>query len=199
MIAGLILAGGQGLRMGGRDKSLLRLGSATLVEHLTARLALQVRMLALNANGDPARFAATGLPVLADTKAGLGPLAGVLRGLEWAGSQGCTALLTVPCDTPFIPADLARRLLPAPSVAASRERLHHAVALWPVGAHGALRASLGRPGSRSVRDFGRTLGMRVVDFSTEGGDPFFNINTADDLAAACDRLRSAPASPQAHR
>ena len=184
MIGGLILAGGQGLRMGGLDKPLLRLGEWTLLEILAARLAPQVGCLAISANGDPRRFAAVGLAVLADEVPDQGPLAGVLAGLRWAAALGCTALLTVPGDTPFIPSDLAGRLWPPAATASSRGRTHHAVALWPVGCGDTLQAHLGRGGSRSVAGFAQTLDSRAVDFPMGAIDPFFNVNTPDDLRAA---------------
>ncbi|WP_292582805.1 NTP transferase domain-containing protein, partial [Mesorhizobium sp.] len=82
-IAGIILAGGQSRRMGGGDKTLLVLGGRSLLDHVVARLVPQVGPLALSANGDPARFARFGLPVLADTVEGhAGPLAGILTGIE---------------------------------------------------------------------------------------------------------------------
>ncbi len=189
MIGGLILAGGEGRRMGGLDKPLLRLAGVTLLECIIARLRPQTSCLALSANGDPARFDGCGLPVLADAAPGLGPLAGVLRGLGWAHEQGCDALLTVPGDTPFVPFDLARRLLPAPAVAVSGERVHHGVALWPVSCRTALRAYLQAGGSRSVVGFARGLPMREEVFAMAAADPFFNINTPADLDLARTRAR----------
>ncbi|RUW07961.1 NTP transferase domain-containing protein, partial [Mesorhizobium sp. M1A.F.Ca.IN.020.03.1.1] len=102
-VAGIILAGGQSRRMGGGDKTLLSLGKVRLIEHVAARLTLQVATLVLNANGDPARFAGTNLPVLADTIEGhAGPLAGILTGLEWAAADtGYRSLVSAAGDTPF--------------------------------------------------------------------------------------------------
>ena len=176
--------------MGGLDKPLLRLDGITLLERIIARLRPQTGSLALSANGDPARFEAFGLPVLADTIPGLGPLGGVLRGIEWAQAQGADALLTVPGDTPFIPLDLAQRLQPAPAVAVSNGRVHHAVALWPLSCHAALEAYLASDGSRSVVGFARTLAMREVVFGMAAADPFFNINTPDELGLAEDLVRA---------
>ena len=195
MIAGLILAGGEARRMGGLDKTLLRVGGVTLLDHVIARLRPQVGQLALSANGDPARFGGCGLRVLADATPGLGPLAGVLSGLDWAEALGCDALLTVPGDTPFIPDDLARRLLPAPAVAASGGRVHHAVALWAVCCRAALRAHLRAGGTRSVSGFARTLPMRAVVFARAEGDPFFNVNTPEDLVLARSMRVPMPSPP----
>jgi len=140
---------------------------------------------AISANGDPARFASLNLPVLPDGDfVGQGPLAGVLAGLEWAASLGANALLTVPGDTPFIPMGLAVALAPAPACATSNGRLHHLVALWPVARHGELRKMLSTPGRRDVGEFAKLIGMRRVDFPAARWDPFLNVNTPEDLAAA---------------
>ena len=133
--AALILAGGQGSRLGYVDKAFLCLNGQPLIALLLARLAPQVQHIAISANGDPSRFAALPLPVLADAPehAGKGPLAGVAAGLAWAGQKlGAATLLTVPVDTPFAPMDLLARLSPAPAVACYGGRQHHLVAHWPV-------------------------------------------------------------------
>ncbi len=170
--------------MGGGDKPLLRLGDRTMLDRILGRLMPDHLHIAISANGDPARFA-TGLPVLADPLPGQGPLAGVLAGLEWAAGLGADALLTVPGDTPLIPAGLAALLAPAPSVAESGDRRHHLVALWPVAAAAGLRIWLGQPGSRSVRRYADTLKMRPVTFP---GDPFVNVNTPAELDALTARV-----------
>jgi molybdenum cofactor guanylyltransferase len=116
MIAGVILAGGRATRMGGGDKGLLPLGGRPLLAHVVARLGPQVDRLALNANGDPARFAGFGLPVVADSVPGhAGPLAGVL---DWAAAKGAEAIATAAADTPFFPADLVAGLRAAAAAAA---------------------------------------------------------------------------------
>ncbi|MBN8874901.1 MAG: NTP transferase domain-containing protein [Rhodospirillales bacterium] len=169
--------------MGGGDKPLLMLGGAPLLAHVLAALA--PLPVAISANGDPARFAPFGCPVLDDGPfLGEGPLAGVLAGLDWAAAMGCTTLLTVPGDTPFVPKDLAQALAPAPACAASLGRTHPLVALWPVAWREALRAELSTPNPRSVSRFAMPRGMRVVDFPIRQCDPFRNLNTPADLAAA---------------
>jgi molybdopterin-guanine dinucleotide biosynthesis protein A len=194
-IAGLVLAGGAARRMGGGDKPLLEVaGQPMLVRVITA---LGVTPIAISANGDPARFAAFGLPVLPDGAfADQGPLAGLLAGLRWAASLGMTALLTAPGDTPFLPAGLAARLQPAPCCAASRGRRHYLVALWPVSCATTLYTALSAPGSRRVADFAERIGMRYVDFAVPDGDPFVNVNTPSELAevrAAVGRGDGTPA------
>jgi molybdopterin-guanine dinucleotide biosynthesis protein A len=115
---------------------------------------------------------------------GQGPLAGVLVGLGWASELGAAALLTVPGDTPLVPRGLAAALAPAPCCAASNRRPHYLVALWPVSAREPLRRLLASSGRRDVAHFARLIGMRRVEFPVAKWDPFLNINTPEDLAAA---------------
>src|SRR3989440_307371 len=101
---GLVLAGGLARRMGGGDKALIRIGNETILERALARLKPQTSGIVLNANGDPARFAAFGLPVVADTVPDFaGPLAGILAGLDWAAANqpGSDYIVSVPGDCPF--------------------------------------------------------------------------------------------------
>jgi len=158
-----------------------------------ARVRPQVDALALNANGDAGRFAAFGLPVLADTVPGHpGPLAGVLAGMRWAAGLGAADLLSVPTDTPFLPGDLVARLVAgrgaaAVACAASGGFVHPVVALWRVGLADALEAALAA-GTRRVEGWMRARGLAEVDFADEGGDPFANVNTPEELSAAQARL-----------
>ncbi len=146
----------------------------------------EVGSFAISANGDPARFARFGCPVLDDGLfAGEGPLAGLLAGLDWAAALGAELLLSVPGDTPFLPCGLLTALSPAPAWAAREGRVHPLVALWPVGVRHALRPMLARPGSRSIQAFGHSIGMREAWFPDGPTDPFLNVNTPADLAAAC--------------
>ncbi len=200
---GVILAGGRASRMGGGDKALLELGESTLLDHVIARLRPQCAALAINANGDPARFARLGLPVIADTIGGLpGPLAGILAGMEWAAARGGDSLVSAAGDTPFLPGDLAERLRDAGggglALAASVDgegvqRLHPTFGLWPVALRGDLRAALER-GERKVATWAQNHGAAVAQFAAgEGTDPFFNVNTPNDLERARALLASNPA------
>jgi molybdopterin-guanine dinucleotide biosynthesis protein A len=190
--AALVLAGGASRRMGVGDKPLLALGDTTMLARILAVVQPDAVATAISANGDPARFAALGLPVLPDAGfAGQGPLAGVLAGLDWAAGLGADCLLTVPGDTPFIPPGLAGALSPAPACAASNGRTHHLIALWPVACRDALRAMLSEQGSRAVARFTDRIGMRVVDFPAQPCDPFVNINTPEELEAAQALVRQA--------
>ncbi len=183
----LILAGGTARRMGGGDKPLLTLGGKTIIQRIIDTLGRNPPPIAISANGDSARFQAFGLPVLDDGAfADQGPLAGVLAGLTWATELGADRLLTIPGDTPFVPSDLADTLAPAPSCARSGGRLHHLVALWPVGCRADLRAFLEKPGSRQVSRFSTWISTRPVDFAIDVCDPFLNVNTPEELDRARD-------------
>jgi molybdopterin-guanine dinucleotide biosynthesis protein A len=193
MIAGVILAGGQATRMGGGDKGMRVVGGQTLIAHVLDRLRPQVDALVLNANGDPARFDALGLPVVADSLPDWpGPLAGVLAGMDWAAAQGAQAVVSVAADTPFFPRDLVARLQAAagPSgltLAGTREGgklyRHPTFGLWPVSLRDDLRAAL-VGGLRKVVLWTDTHGAGTAEFATDPFDPFFNINTLDDIAEA---------------
>ncbi len=194
MIPAVILAGGLARRMGGGDKTLREVAGETILSRVIARLTPQATPIALNANGDPARFAALGLPVLPDSIADYpGPLAGVLAGLDWAASLGATHVLSVAADTPFFPADLASRLTGAVSddtpiaLAATREGdrtiRHPTFGLWPTALRDDLRAAL-TDGLRKVVRWTDEHGAATVVFDTDPVDPFFNINTPEDLARA---------------
>lgn len=182
-IAALILAGGRALRFGGADKAFLRLEGKPLIEHVLARLEGQAAVFAISANGDPARFAAYGLEVLADAPefAHCGPLAGVAAGLDWADGQGAEFLLTIPVDTPFFPLSLAADLSPGPAVAVHEGRQHHLAALWPVSFLPELEDFLRRDEKFKVRDALALCGARQVHF-TGLPDPFANLNSPGDLS-----------------
>ena len=188
-LVAVILAGGQSRRMGGGDKGLLRLGAGTVLSAVLGRIAPQVGAVAINANGDPARFRDYGLPVLTDNMPGYpGPLAGILAAVDWALGQGAKWVLTVPSDTPFVPRDLAARLDAAVqgqavAIAATGDRIHPACGLWTVELRGDLAATLARD-ERKVRDFTDRHGAALVSWPSGPPDPFFNINTPADLAQA---------------
>ncbi|KIN62097.1 Molybdopterin-guanine dinucleotide biosynthesis protein MobA [Sulfitobacter noctilucicola] len=191
---GVILAGGQATRMGGGDKGLLTLGGQPLLRHVIDRLEPQTAQVAVNANGDPARFAAYELPVLPDSIEGfVGPLAGVLAGLDWAAEQGAQTIVTAAADTPFFPCDLVPQLLLAsegmihPLVLAATTDTrrgtarHPTFGLWPVALRDDLRAAL-NGGLRKVVLWTEQHGGREAVFPDEHA--FFNVNTPDDLTQA---------------
>ena len=193
---GVILAGGLATRMGGGDKSLLMLSGQTLMARVIARMQPQVAGLAINANGDVARFGGFGLPVVADSIDGFaGPLAGVLAGLDWAATLGADHIVTAAADTPFFPADLVPRLLLAAenadvtmALAASphptRGMLRQPTfGLWPVALREDLRVAL-QSRVRKVVQWTDKHSAALAPFQADGFDPFFNVNTPEDMKMA---------------
>ncbi len=170
----------------GADKALLPLAGRPLIAHVCDRLEPQVEALAVSANGDPARLRRFGLPVLADDTP-LGPLAGILQGLLWAGAQGADALVSAPVDAPFLPGDLTPRLIlaadgPGLALARSGGRLHPTFGLWPVALAPDLAGFLASGAKPKVMDFALSQGAAIADFPDDGS--FSNLNTPEDLAAA---------------
>ncbi|MFA8441023.1 molybdenum cofactor guanylyltransferase MobA [Yoonia sp.] len=186
---GVILAGGQATRMGGGDKGLLPLGDGTILSHVIARLEPQVAGLALNANGDPARFSHLNLPVVADSIDGFaGPLSGVLAGLDWAATQGATHIVTAAADTPFFPCDLVPQLLQAAeatetgiALASTADGRHPTFGLWPTALRDDLRQAL-QDGMRKVVLWTDKHGAATAHFPDDAA--FFNVNTPEDLVKA---------------
>jgi molybdenum cofactor guanylyltransferase len=191
---GVILAGGQATRMGGGDKGLLTVGGRTLLSHVVERLSPQVAELALNANGDAARFDAFNLTVLPDSIDGfVGPLAGVLAGMDWAAERGADTIVTAAADTPFFPGDLVPQLLLAsegmthPLVLAATPDAkrgtarHPTFGLWPIALRDDLRDAL-NGGLRKVVMWTQQHEGREALFPHEAA--FFNVNTPDDLKTA---------------
>lgn len=200
---GVVLAGGLARRMGGGDKPLRELGGQPLLAHVVARLRPQVDGLLLNANGDPARFAAFGLPVVADGVPDYpGPLAGVLAALDWAAAHrpGLDWVVSVPGDSPFIPTDLVARLHAARQAAEvpmacakSGGWTHPPIGLWPVALREELRAALAAD-ERKIDRWTARFGCATAEWADAPLDPFFNANTPEELAEAEALLRSGAAA-----
>jgi molybdenum cofactor guanylyltransferase len=200
---GLVLAGGLARRMGGGDKALIRIGDQTILERALERLGPQCRRIIINANGDLARFAGTGLPVVPDSVAEFpGPLAGVLAGLDWAAAHqpDIAWIASVPGDCPFLPRDLVERLhqarveagLPL-ACARSGPWRHPVVGLWPVALRHDLRTALVEDGLRKIEVWTGRHGVALADWPVEPVDPFFNVNTPEDVAHAT-RIATADAA-----
>jgi molybdenum cofactor guanylyltransferase len=191
---GAILAGGLARRMGGGDKSLRSIGGRTALQRIIDRVTPQVRRVILNANADASRFDAFHLPIVADSLPdNPGPLAGVLAALDWAAGTdpNLAWVLTLPGDAPFIPRDLAARLHAVRegddamlACAASHNRAHPVIALWPVSIRDALRHAVADQGIRKIEAFTERYRRATVEWSVVPVDPFFNVNTLDDLAEA---------------
>ena len=195
-IAGVILSGGRSSRMGGGDKTLLSLGGKPLLTRAIERLAPQSGALAINANSNIEEFSEFGFPVIQDSLPGRqGPLAGILAGLDWAAGSGLDHIVSVAGDTPFFPANLVEKLYvealkegAAIAIAATRPRdiplaRHPTFGLWPVALKEDLRSSL-LSGTRKIVAWADRHGTVAVEFEIPGFDPFFNINTPEDMSMA---------------
>lgn len=201
---GVLLAGGLARRMGGGDKPLRSVGRVTLLDRAVARIGPQCDGLIVNANGDPARFAGLGLPVVADTVEGFaGPLAGILAALEWMAAHrpGTAWLVSIPTDSPFLPADLVQRLHAARDAAGtalacarSGDQTHPVVGLWPVSLAADLRHALVVEDMRKIDRWTARHGVSEAVWQTAPYDPFFNANSPDDLAEAEVILARHPAA-----
>lgn len=193
---GLVLAGGLARRMGGGDKAHLRIGGSTIIDRVLATLSGQCAGVIINANGDPARFADTGCEVVADNVPDHpGPLAGILAGLDWLAAQGrgIEWMLSVPGDCPFLPDDLVERLHAARrklgtgvplACAKSGDWRHPVVGLWPVALRGDLRKALVDEDLRKIEVWTARHGIAIAEWPTEPVDPFFNVNTPEDVERA---------------
>jgi molybdenum cofactor guanylyltransferase len=191
---GLILAGGLARRMGGGDKLRIRIAGVTILGRVLARLSPQCRRLVINANGDPARFGDTALPVVADSVPDFaGPLAGILAGLDFAAADapGCEWIVSVPGDCPFLPANLVERLhetreasAAALACAQSGQWRHPVVGLWPVALREDLRQALAGEGLHKIELWTGRHGVAIAGWPDTPVDPFFNVNTPDDAARA---------------
>ena len=180
--------------MGGGDKARITIGGITILQRVLSCLTPQCIGLAINANGDPARFADTKLPVIADSVPNFaGPLAGILAGLDWAALRmpHCEWLVSVPGDCPFLPNDLVARLHAARAMAGavlacarSGEWRHPVIGLWPLTLREDLRRALAIDGLRKIEDWTARHCVAIADWPTEPVDPFFNINTPEDATRA---------------
>ena len=191
---GLILAGGLARRMGGGDKARIRIGGITILGRVLARLQPQCDRIIINANGDPVRFADTGLPVVPDSVPDFaGPLAGILAGLDWAAANApdVANIVSVPGDCPFLPVDLVERL----EVARAAEKLplacarsgdwrHPVVGLWPVALRDDLRRALVDEDLHKIEVWTARHGVAIANWPAKPVDPFFNVNTPGDVVAA---------------
>jgi molybdopterin-guanine dinucleotide biosynthesis protein A len=191
---GLVLAGGLARRMGGGDKARIKIGGASILQRVLACLTPQCTGVIINANGDAARFADIGLPVVADSVPDFaGPLAGILAGLDWAAANAPAIewLASVPGDCPFLPKNLVARLLEARATsnvplacARSGEWRHPVVGLWPVKLREDLRHALVSEGLHKIEIWTARHGIAIAEWPAAPFDPFFNVNTSKDVAQA---------------
>ncbi len=198
-IVGIILAGGLARRMGGGDKCLLPLSGKTLLQRTIERAQPQVPQLLLNANGSSLRFARSRLPVIADIFANnLGPLAGIHAGLDWMATNAPNQqwLASFASDTPFFPLDMVQRLneltgisalrseKPSLIVASSKLQVHPVFALWHISLLPQIKSQLETGEIPRLQEWILQYKPMSVEFSATDYDPFFNINSPQDLYAA---------------
>jgi molybdenum cofactor guanylyltransferase len=193
---GLVLAGGLARRMGGGDKARIEIGGVTILDRVLATLSAQCAGIIINANGDPKRFADTGLEVVSDNVPDFaGPLAGILTGLDWLRRQdnGIEWLLSVPGDCPFLPDDLVERLHQARrklgagvplACARSGEWRHPVVGLWPLALREDLRKALVDEDLHKIEVWTARHGVAIAEWPVDPIDPFFNVNTPEDAVKA---------------
>ncbi|MEO6248191.1 MAG: molybdenum cofactor guanylyltransferase [Sphingomicrobium sp.] len=187
MIAVVVLAGGAGRRIGG-DKPLQMLAGRSLLDHALTLAQCWSPLVGISVRESASAVHCTGAPYLIDTVGG-GPIAGIASALAFGRSKGSSFVLTIPCDTPFLPTDMPKRLTEALSppstavIAASGGRLHPSCGLWRVGADAALPAYLAT-GRSSLNGFAKALGAESVEWPVARSDPFFNINSKTDLIEA---------------
>ena len=180
--------------MGGGDKARINIGNKSILERALARIVPQCRAVIINANGDPARFADTGLPVVADSVPDFaGPLAGILAGLDWTAAHApdVADIVSVPGDCPFLPRDLVARLHEARSTegkplacAHSGDWRHPVVGLWQVALREDLRHAITVEDLRKIEVWTARHGIALADWPVEPVDPFFNVNTPEDVEKA---------------
>lgn len=203
-IPGIILAGGLSRRMGGGDKGLLELGEKTIIKRVIDKILPQVSSLAININGDNSRFPDYELPIVSDSMEGfLGPLSGILAGMDWAFKNKHKYIATVAADSPFMPEDFIHRLYSLVKnqklnigIAASRILntddifKHPTFGIWEVDLKNDLRKELAGD-TRKIMKWAKKfkLDYCYFDINNELDDPFFNINTPDDLEKANYRLQ----------
>ena len=191
---GLVLAGGLARRMGGGDKALIEIGGVAILDRVLERLRPACTGIILNANGDPARFAHYGLPVIPDSVPDFaGPLAGILAGLDWTAALApdIAWIVSTPGDCPFLPHDLVPRLHAARekagtplACARSGDWRHPVVGLWPVALREDLRHALIEEGLRKIEVWTARHGVAIAEWPAKPLDPFFNVNTPEDAAEA---------------
>ncbi|NBR11625.1 MAG: molybdenum cofactor guanylyltransferase [Alphaproteobacteria bacterium] len=195
MIPAVILVGGKGTRMGGVEKPLLKLADRTLLDHVIERLRPQVSAIALATPQDASAYSEFRFRLLPDDTLGQGPLTGLSSAMRWAKEHHSSAshVALLAGDTPFLPHDLIERLadkIQSKAVcvfAQSKDQIHYSTGFWPLSSHATLQTYRERSEDRSLRGLARQIGFHSVEWS-EDEDPFFNINTPEELERAETRI-----------
>lgn len=197
MMAAVILAGGAGQRMGGVCKADVILAGRPLLARVIERMQSQAAPLLLSVAEPDAHWQRWGLPVIVDGTAQsreAGPVAGIVAALEWLvqRDQDVAGVVSVPCDTPWLPSDLVARLTAGDGqkvrIAWSAGQRHPIIGFWPRAALAHLRAGLDGPAGRRLGAVAAALGAEMVEFPALPVDPFTNINRPDDVQAAEIRI-----------
>ena len=193
-VCGVLLAGGKSRRMGNRDKALVELNRKTVLSRVIEIAQPQVTRLSLNSNADPENYEGFGFPVISDVVSGYaGPLAGILTGMNWVREKHprCKWLASFACDAPFIPSNLVSRCLQQAlendanlACARSGGRVHPVIGLWSVSLYVSLKDAIISKGIRKVDEWTASHRLVEVEWSDEPFDPFFNINSPEDLVLA---------------
>ena len=186
-VVAVIVAGGRSARMG-CEKTFEPVGGLSMLDRIISRLRPQVTKIAINANGNMERFQYTGLQVFADVRRGAAtPLAGLHAALSLAQAEAFDAVITAPSDTPFLPADLVSRLAhagPPAAIAASGGQAHYLTGLWSTALLPKVEKALDEPRPPRLQDLADRCGAVAVAWPVEPFDPFFNVNTPQELAEA---------------
>jgi molybdenum cofactor guanylyltransferase len=189
-IIGAVIAGGQSTRMGGDEKAFLTLAGKGILDLVIGRFEPQVDQLVINANGDAARFSDFGLQVVPDVLTSLTtPLAGLHAALKFTAQHDGDILVTCPSDTPFLPIDLSAQLISAAhnngaAIAVSGAQQHYIVGAWKIALLNDLETVISRDAVFRVKDWVARVSASPVKWPDVPLDPFFNVNTRDDLRAA---------------
>ena len=189
-IVGAIIAGGKSSRMEGREKAFLDLASKPVILHVIEQFEPQVDQLVINANGDPQRFSEFGLDVVPDVLTALTtPLAGLHAALKFTKSIEAEVLVTVPSDTPFLPYNLVAKLVEkavvrGAAIAASGDQEHFIIGAWKTDLLDDLESAIARDNLFRVKDWANRSSAQSVIWPVEPYDPFFNVNTPEDLRVA---------------
>ncbi len=192
-ILGAVLAGGQSKRMG-KDKLFLELNNKKLIEHTIDKVKKYLRKLIIITNQDNEFFSKNNLTIVKDCIEGqLGPLVGILTAMKWAKENlnKCSWIATFPCDTPFFPESIIKSFIEESKkkeslilCASSHGRKHNIFGLWSLDLYDKLENDLINKKIRKVQDWTEKNGIKNLEFKFKDYDPFFNINTEEDLIVA---------------
>jgi len=192
-ILGAILAGGQSKRMG-KDKLFLELDNKKLIEHTIDKVKKYLKKIIIITNQDNEFFSKNNLTTVKDTIEGqLGPLVGILTAMKWAKENlsKCSWIATFPCDTPFFPESIIKRFIEESEkkeslilCASSHGRKHNIFGLWSLDLYDKLKDDLINKKVRKVQDWTEKNKIKNLEFKFKDYDPFFNINTEEDLEFA---------------